>query len=354
MFFSRLRLLLLPFSWLYGLIMVVRNLLFDFKLLKSVRYPFPVISVGNITVGGTGKTPLAEYIIGLIGSFNHVALLSRGYGRQTKGVLFANSSSTYLDIGDEPLQIKQKFDNLTVVVAEKRVKGMECLTDLSFPPSVVVMDDAYQHRYVSAGLSILVCDYNRPLWSDYTFPAGNLREPRQGKKRSDIVIVNKCPIDFTKNEAVEVQDKLRLRSNQHLFFTAIKYGEPLRLDGKERGENSFRRALEKQGFFIVAFAGIGNPSPFFDMVDKYADKLVTMRYRDHYRYREEDLSVIEKAGEGRALYVTTEKDGVRLKSLKGITSKEASRIWYFPVEPFFLFNRGAQFDKLVKDYVGTD
>ena len=347
-----MRLLLLPFSWIFLGITSFRNFLFDKKILKSKSYQLPVISIGNITVGGTGKTPLTEYIIGLLSDKMLCVMLSMGYGRKTKGALIANNSSTYKDIGDEPMQIKSKFKNLIVAVAEKRVHGMEALLKLPQPPEVVVLDDSFQHRYINPGLSILMMDYYRPVWEDFLLPAGNLRESRKSMKRADIVVVNKCPKNLSKYEMDIIKDKLKHNNHQRLFFTAIDYKEPVSLtnDVKE----PFFDIIKDRKSPIITVAGIGNPLPFFEMVKNFGKPVNTFSFRDHYHFSISDINKIINSvksldNDEPPLIITTEKDAVRIRAISGLTSFQASCIWYIPIELGFLFKN--RFDKLIYDFV---
>jgi tetraacyldisaccharide 4'-kinase len=192
--------LLLPLSLLYGLVVLIRNLLFDFRIMRSTRFKLPVISVGNITVGGTGKTPHVEYLVQLLKNDFKLAVLSRGYKRKTKGFILASKKTGVADIGDEPLQIKLKFPDVNIAVEHNRVKGVRTLIERIPKLNLVILDDAYQHRYIRPGLSILLVDYNRPIFHDMLLPAGNLRESWHNAKRADIIIITKSPDHFSARE----------------------------------------------------------------------------------------------------------------------------------------------------------
>jgi tetraacyldisaccharide 4'-kinase len=346
-----LRLLLLPFSVLYAMVVMVRNFLFDKGLLLSQAYKIPLISVGNLTVGGTGKTPLTEHIIRLVKTSKHCAVLSRGYGRKTKGVIIAGNNDSYSTIGDEPMQLKRKFGQLTVAVAEERRKGMDALLALPQPPEVVLLDDAFQHRYVKPGFSILVMDYYRPVWKDFCLPAGNLREPVSGKKRSDIVVVNKCPAELSQSEAVLIGEKLKLKKDQHLFFTSIGYKNPAPLMRENSGRDFFALLAETQEPLVVV-AGIGNPAPFFKVAASFGKPVITMRFGDHHDFSAADIEAIQGRGSNSSLILTTEKDAVRLAETEELPADFASRVWYLPIELEFLFEKKDDFDNLIKKYVG--
>jgi tetraacyldisaccharide 4'-kinase len=349
-----MRLLLLPFAWIYAAVTALRNLLFDKGFIKTETYKIPVISVGNITVGGTGKTPLSEYIIRKLSCEANCALISRGYGRKTKGVILADEISTHEEIGDEPMQILSKFDNISVVVAEKRTEGFDFLFKLRHPPDVVVMDDAFQHRYIKSGLSILLIDYTRPIWKDFVIPAGNLRESKKNIYRADIVIVNKCPRDLSEQEADKIKTKLKLKEHQTLFFTTLYYDEPIQL--YDMNYDSFAYFCEDKNCPVVAMAGIGNPVPFFRKAKNIAKIYRTVSFRDHYRYNIKDINKIfihsiKKNDFVLPAVLTTEKDAVKLRAIPELTKTMASFFWYIPIEIDFLFDSDTLFNKLINDYV---
>lgn len=352
---SKLRLLLLPFSWLYAAITAIRNRLFDAGHLSVTQYQLPVISIGNLTVGGTGKTPLTEHLVRLLSPMYHCAILSRGYGRKTKGVLIANDNTGYESIGDEPMQMKSKFKQLTVAVSEKRVLGIERLLSQEHPPQVILMDDAYQHRYVKPGYSILVMDYYRPIWKDHCLPAGNLRETRAGIKRADLIVINKCPENLSLSDAEEIKRRLKPAKHQELFYTAIAYKNPVPLN-ENLSADEFESLLHPDAP-IIALAGIGNPLPFFKMAAKFSTKVIPISYPDHHHFTQNDLLQIQKTliKEGANCHIlTTEKDAIRLNATQGMTDQLRSRIWYIPIELKFLFDAQPLFDKKITDYAGKN
>ena len=326
--------------------MLLRNKFFDLGLLHESRYDLPVISIGNITVGGTGKTPLTEYVIGLLKEEHRVALLSRGYKRKTKGALIASPDSTAEDIGDEPMQIKTKFPEITVAVAEKRTEGIDRLLK-ERQPEVIVLDDAYQHRYVKPGLSILLIDYNRPLWKDFTFPAGNLREPVSGKKRADIIVVSKCPAGITSDEKDKIVRKINPESEQSVFFTTVKYGVPVNVSGS----GNFPDANVK----VLAVAGIAKPGPFFDLVSERYDLESRITFPDHHSFSESDCRRIEEAfngiDAGQKVIFTTEKDMMRFKAAGCFKTELMQHVWYIPIKAAFLFDEENKFNQLIHRYV---
>lgn len=344
------RLLLYPMTLLYGGITNLRNKLFDWQVMSSQQYDLPVISVGNITVGGTGKTPLSEYIIRLLQDGYQVALLSRGYKRQTKGALIAQVDSTVGEIGDEPFQMLRKFPKLKGAVAEKRVEGMELLLS-KINPDVILLDDAYQHRYVKPGLSLLVIDYNRPIWKDYPFPAGNLRETKTGQRRADLIIVNKCPVGMTLNEKSEWIKKIKPLNHQQVFFSTIGYGDPMGM------VLSNAQPAQCASTNVIGLAGIARPEVFFSYLKTKFNVRETLIFPDHHNFTSSDVTRIVAAFEAQgsdAIIVTTEKDAVRLNELETLPDALKKRICYIPIELKILFDETTIFDKLITDYVGNN
>jgi len=352
------RLLLFPFSVIYCLIAEIRNLLYDTGILSSKGAAVPMISVGNLTVGGTGKTPLTEYLVRLLLPDVHCALLSRGYGRKTRGAFLigTNDSATPALIGDEPMQMKMKYPELTIAVAEKRRKGLEKLMALPHPPESILLDDAFQHRAVKPGLSILVTDYHRPVYQDVCLPAGNLREPFRRRKRADIILVNKCPEDLTPQEGATISRKLAPFDHQQVFFSAISYDAPCPLYSEEEktGPASLQNFTENRP--IVAVAGIGNPGPFFNHLRGSSGPLQTLTFPDHYSFSQKGINRLKTAlkhAGPEGVIVTTEKDAVKLKHVN-LPPEISKRIWYLPIQLKILFNKQNTFNKTIKSYVSTN
>ena len=331
----------------------MRNFLFNIVLLKSERFRTPVISVGNITVGGTGKTPLTEFIIRTLIPEKKVALLSRGYKRKTKGVVVGNKNSSAADIGDEPKQILDKFPQITVTVAEKRVKGIKKLLSLNASPNVIVMDDAYQHRYVKPGLSILVIDYNRPLWKDLLLPAGELREPMNGKKRADIILFSKCPQNISKYEQEKYTRKIKPSESQDVYFSSVGYLNPHSLF-----ENSEIKTDAISGASFLVVTGIANPVPFIEHAKTISNNVETMRFPDHYQFSSEDIRNIEKHFEktvGQNKYIlTTEKDAVRFRQVLNKDAALAKHILFIPIEIKILNEKQEEFKDKIITYVSKN
>jgi len=344
------RLLFYPVTLLYGGITGLRNKLFDWQVLSSRAYNLPVISVGNITVGGTGKTPLSEYIIGLLKDSFQVALLSRGYKRQTKGALLALNNSKVSEIGDEPFQMLRKFPQLKGAVAEKRIEGMDLLLN-QVKPDVVLLDDAYQHRYVKPGLSLLVIDYHRPLWNDFPFPAGNMRETKAGQKRADVIVVNKCPGEMIRQEKDDWIKKIKPLNHQQVFFSTIGYGTPISMI------RSSAQLPQWSSFYIIGLAGIARPDVFFSYLRANFDVRETLIFPDHHNFTSLDVVKIAEALDAQGsngIILTTEKDAVRLNEMQGLSDALKKCVYYIPIELQILFDEATIFDKLITDYVGND
>lgn len=340
---------LLPLSWLYGIGVGIRGKLFDWRILKGQQFDIPTIGIGNITVGGTGKTPHVEYLIDLLHDTFRVATLSRGYKRLSKGYVLAGNSSSILDIGDEPWQIKQKFPNIHVAVDANRCRGIQTLKDSkeTSDTQVIILDDAYQHRYVRPGMNILLIDYHRLITHDALLPAGRLREPVSGKERAKIVIVTKCPANMPPMEARVIRENLSLRPFQHLFFSTFAYNEPYPL---------FRDSTPiYPGNSILLVAGIGNPRQMVEDMRRRYRHVDSMIFGDHSYYCADDLEMmsqrLSKKPEGTVI-LTTQKDASRLLQIQEIIPETLrSRIWVIPIQVEFLYNERNKFNEKITGYV---
>ena len=320
---------LLPFAWLYGLVVSIRNLMFDVGMLKSKTFPLPVICVGNITVGGTGKTPHTEYLIRLLSEKHQVAVLSRGYKRQSEGYVLATPTTSMTDIGDEPYQMKHKFPQIHMAVDKDRCHGIEELMKKEVQPStdVVILDDAYQHRYVKAGLNILLMDYHRLIHLDKLLPAGRLRESSSGTKRADIVIVTKCPRDITPIERTGIERSLNIENWQKIFFSTYSYPD----DMKGIGKNP------------LLVTGIASPEQMRYDLQKIVPEFDVMSFPDHHHFTKNDINNIRTRAAGRTI-LTTEKDATRLHGLENVK--------VIPIEVEFIDGK-EDFDNIIRNYVNT-
>ena len=339
---------LLPLSWLYGLAVSLRNELFALGILKERSFSIPVISVGNITVGGSGKTPHVEYLIRLLQDYIKVGVLSRGYKRKSHGYVLADDNSTMRDLGDEPYQIKQKFHDIYVAVDKNRCNGITRLTHdkATSNVGVILLDDAFQHRYVKPGLNILLVDYHRLIIYDRLLPAGRLREPLNGKQRADIVIITKCPRDLKPMEFRILTKAMDLFPYQQLFFTTIDYGTPQALFSDKT------TSLNKYNVLLVT--GIASPEQMENDMKHKCSSLTSLAFEDHHLFNTKDEQRINNAFErlpSPKIIVTTEKDSTRLVNLNGLTTEVRDAIFVLPIKVKFMLNQGELFNNKIISYV---
>jgi len=348
---------LLPFNLIYGLVVRTRNLFFNLKILRSVKFRIPVISVGNLTVGGTGKTPHVEYLTGLLLNDYRVAVLSRGYRRKTNHFVLAGRKSKVSDIGDELLQIKLKFPDVHVAADRNRIHGIKTLTESIRKLEVVILDDAFQHRYVKPGLSILLIDYNKPVFNDTLLPAGNLREPLRGMRRADIIVVTKCPSNLTPSDRGNFISRLYLITAQDIYFTRYEYGQPIRVfhSKHKKPEVLSYKQLRKPGISSMLVTGIANPESLRNFLSDIVPLADEISFPDHHSFDDNDMQLIGKrfnsiAAEEKYIFVT-EKDAVRLRELE-ITDKNFRKVFYYiPVEVKFLAKGEKPFIKRIYKYL---
>ena len=349
------KLFLYPLSLIYGMVISIRNWLYDLKLLKSVDFDTPVISIGNITVGGTGKTPHTEYLIKLLKSQFRVATLSRGYKRKTKGFLLVSTNSDVTEIGDEPLQMKKKFSGVTVSVCENRVTGVENLLAVDSPPDVILLDDAYQHRRINPGLNILLIDYNKPLRDDHLLHYGRLRESRKQLRRANIIIITKCPTEIAPITRRIMTKEVFLFPYQELFFTTMVYGQLYPVFPEAPKMDLFTDTW-RMGILLVT--GIASPEYVVQHVKKLSAEVDTAIFPDHHYYTENDIHLIVqkfyRLQSSRRIIVTTEKDVVRLTKPDLFTPEVKSSVYFLPIQVKFLDKEGKLFDKKILDYVGEN
>lgn len=347
---------LLPLSWLYGSGVWLRNKLFDIGYTPSKKYDMPVICVGNLAVGGTGKTPHTEYLIRLLCQQGlHVATLSRGYKRNSKGYLLADETSTAQQIGDEPCQMKNKFPYIQVAVDEKRCHGIEQLQKLDNPPiDVILLDDAYQHRHVKAGLNILLTDCQRLFCDDALMPAGRLREPQSRKDRAQIIIVTKCPQKMKPIDFKIISKKLRLYPYQQLYFTKLAYGALIPLFPQLANGNKMQRTL-KGDDQVLLVTGIASPTALLKEISAYVQHVDLLAFGDHHDFCAKDLQQIKQRfaclKEGNRIIITTEKDAERLKLHPAMAEELKPFIYIIPIEIEFLQGQQSIFNQNIIDYV---
>ena len=345
---------LLPFSWLYGLAVIIRNELFELNILKTRRFDIPVISVGNITVGGAGKTPHVEYLIRLLKDKMKVAVLSRGYKRKSRGYVLAGNNTPMREIGDEPYQMKIKFPNIRVAVDKKRCEGIDRLTtdEETKDTDVILLDDAFQHRYVQPGINILLVDYHRLIIYDKLLPAGRLREPLSGKHRADIVIITKCPDTLNPIDYRVLSKAMELYPFQQLYFTKLEYC-PL--------EPIFHKGLsmpltEIRGKNVLLLTGIASPRQLETDINAYTgnNALTMLSFPDHHSFTQKDIRRINEAFAGMEaprMIITTEKDQARLMGIETLSDDVKDNIYALPIKVRFMLDKEETFNKKIISYV---
>lgn len=348
--------LLLIISLIYGIITHIRNFLFDKNFLKSTEFSIPIISVGNITVGGTGKTPHIEYLINLLKDEFKIVTLSRGYKRKTKGFVLADNKSTAQDIGDEPRQIKQKYKNsIEVIVDEDRTRAINKIIINKPQTDAILMDDAFQHRKVKPNISILLIDYSRPLKKDFLLPLGNLREFSCGKSRANIIIITKCPQNISETDKQRIRQEISPNSNQQLFFTSFSYGNYIPVFSDISTDTNL---IEKSSnnTSILLITGIANPKPLINHVkENISSDITLLQFPDHHDFNNKDIEKIEKAfkkinSENKTI-LTTEKDAMRLQNFSNIAQVLKQNSYYLPIEIFFIGDNKQNFNNKIIYYV---
>ena len=338
-----------PISILYGLILLIRNKFFDWHLLPSESFKIPLICVGNLSMGGTGKTPHIEYLIFLLQDKFNVAILSRGYGRQTKGFILVENEMSSLTVGDEVKQLSDKFRNITLAVSESRRAGIRKLIELHPEIEVILLDDAFQHRYVKPGLSILLSDYSNLYINDFVVPTGRLREFISGADRADLICITKSPKILSPIVSKDVETALNIKENQKLYFSYIKFGNfiPLYKDTKVEMPNKL--------YVILLFAGIVNTYPLEEYLKTLCEDLRVIRYNDHYQYNEKDINYIIKTYKDlysvNKIIVTTEKDAKRLESIAFYELFKTVPVYYMPIEIEMHKKYKQDFDNQIINYV---
>jgi tetraacyldisaccharide 4'-kinase len=340
------RILLFPFSLIYGLIVMARNYLFDKKILKSVSFNLPVIGVGNLSVGGTGKSPMVEYLITLLKRHYQVATLSRGYKRKTKGYALASAQTTALEIGDEPMQFHRKFPDVAVAVGEERIVAIPQLLHDRPQTEVIILDDSLQHRSITPGFNILLTDCGNLFTRDIFLPTGDLRDQRASYKRADVIVVTKCPPEISDKEMASIRQEIKPKTNQKIFFTTIQYGIPYHII------TNTPRAISPEDEVLLV-CGIANPQPLKKYLVQQAKTYYQLSFSDHHIFTIDDLEEIRKKFADiqaeRKIVITTEKDAVRL--IKFNDTLADIPLFVLPVQHQFLSGGGTQFDDTVNNFI---
>lgn len=331
-----IRVILFPVVPIYFMVTWLRNRFYDLGIYKSKSYDFPIVAVGNLSTGGTGKTPMVEYLIRLLNSQKKVATLSRGYGRKTKGFLLANAEATADSIGDEPFQFYYKFKlDTQVAVCEDRQNGIETLRLLDHKPEVIILDDAYQHRKVKAGFYVLLTSYGKLYTNDMVLPTGNLREPKSGAKRAQVIVVTKCPINLLEKEKAAIINALNPLPNQEVFFSSIAYSDHVYFESG----SLLLKDLEK----VTLITGIANSKPLVDYLNQVNITFNHLKFGDHHHFTASEIEEFEKLD----TILTTEKDFMRLKMHPTIQDK----LFYLPIT--ITIDRAEDFNKKILGFVAN-
>lgn len=342
-----MRILLYPLALLYGAVVWLRNRLYDSGFFSSIEFNVPVITVGNLSVGGTGKTPHVEYLIRLLQYQYRMATMSRGYKRRTQGFVLADERANALRIGDEPMQYHLKFPEIAVSVAEERMTGIPRLLQLRPDVEAIILDDAYQHRSVKAGLTILITDHSRPFYKDFILPYGRLRESRSAYKRADLIIVSKCPPQLSRTEAEEMQQRIRPLPHQEVFFSTVRYEQPY--------DFFTRETISVAGRHVVLVCCIARPEPLVAQVAGMARDVHVLSYQDHHYFIARDLDEIKEAFDNwpvsDKLILTTEKDATRLHLHADKLKEWGITIAVLPIAVEILLGRQEAFDRRINGFV---
>ena len=388
-FLKPIRILLFPFSLVYALIITIRNWAFDKKILPSASFSLPIICVGNLAVGGTGKSPMVELLIRVLKGRYPIAVLSRGYKRKTRGYALAGAATTALDIGDEPMQFHGKFPDIAVAVGEERIVAIPQLLHDRPETRAIILDDAFQHRTVRAGLNVLLTDYSNLFTRDWWLPSGDLRDAPNSCRRADIIVVTKCPEDLTEESRRAIAVEIGPLAHQQLFFSSIRYGTPYHItrgiaarqdkpangktpaataavDGPLRGAVSKAApgttavsaapgmtAVIDDKVEVLLVTGIANPAPLKQWLDQHSRTYYEIAYGDHHIFTIDDLQTILRRFDGIAaekkLILTTEKDAVRL--IKFRQELEGWPFYVLPITPGFLFGEEDRFTELITTFI---
>jgi tetraacyldisaccharide 4'-kinase len=345
-FLKSFRILLLPFALIYWLAIGIRNWFYDKKIISSISFGLPIICVGNLSVGGTGKSPMVEYIVAHLKDRFRVATLSRGYKRKTRGYALANPNTTALEIGDEPMQFHLKFPDVPVAVGEERVVAIPQLLHDWPGTQVIILDDAFQHRAIKAGLNILLTEYGNLFTRDFYLPTGDLRDLKRSYKRAQVIVVTKCSPDLTVEEKQSIIEEIDPLAGQSIFFTAIQYGQPYHiLDRKGKDLDP--------GQEVLLVSGIANPRPLKKLMEEHSETYYLMQYADHHIFTIDDLNDIRKRfisiEAPNKIILTTEKDAVRL--LKFNHQLADLPLYVIPIRHHFLFGEEGSFNKQMQDFI---
>lgn len=341
--------LMAPISWLYAAAVSLRHTFYDWGIYKTHEFDIPIIVVGNITVGGTGKTPFTEYLVSQFSGRYNVAVLSRGYKRKTKGFVLATETSSFRKIGDEPKQIKLKYPSIPVAVCEKRVEGIRRLRELYPEVNLVILDDAFQHRHVEGWVNVVLMDYNAPVWEDKMLPLGRLRDSMSSLSRANMFVITKCPSVLTPLDCRMVYKNLDPYPYQSLFFTSFisEAPRPLFVDLAVK-------PTIKRGTPVILMTGIANPAGLVSHVERNFTLLHKMLFSDHYNFKMRDIYHLEEllvSSPEDTIVILTEKDAVKLMGSRKISNKIKSRLYYISISVEFRNNNSIDFNRIIDQYV---
>lgn len=347
LFLKSFRVLLLPFAIVYGWLVTLRNWLYTQQYLKSVQFNKPMICIGNLSLGGTGKSPMVEYLLSILSDDYKVATLSRGYKRKTEGYALANQLTSALEIGDEPMQFHIKYPHVSVAVGERRIEAIPQLIQDVPDLEVIILDDAFQHREIVANFNILLTEYDNLYCDDFFIPTGDLRDERKSAKRANIIIVTKCDPNLSIIEKEEIIEKLNPEPHQHIFFTSIAYDTPYHI------YNPSDQWVLTMRDEVLLVCGIANPLPLKNYIHENTHTYYQLSYSDHHIFSIEDLNEMKEKfnqiNSKSKLILTTEKDAVRL--VKYTEELNDIPLYVLPIKPQFLFGEQGKFDSLVKNNV---
>lgn len=342
-----MKILLSPIAFLYHIILSIRHKLYDWRILKSKRFDMPVICVGNLALGGTGKTPHIAYLIDLLSEQYRVCVVSRGYGRKTKGFQLANNGCASETVGDEPLQYVNKFSDILVAVDENRNEAIELMGTIDRPPEVYLLDDAFQHRSTQAGLNILLTSYGKLYSNDFLIPFGTLRDVRGASKRANVIVVSKAPAELDQDQKAEIIKQLKPLPHQEVFFSSLGY-EPLKAINAKADEFDLDQAQA-----AMLFCGIANPKPLIEELSSHYQQVETVTFSDHHAYTEKEINTILKRFEqiqsDQKIMVTTEKDFARLINSPYLCKFESVPLFVAPIS--IHIHQQEKFNKIILDYV---
>lgn len=345
-FLKSFRILLLPFALLVWLFIAIRNGLYNKGLKHSVSFGLPIICVGNLSVGGTGKSPMVEYLVLHLKNKYKVATLSRGYKRKTRGYALATAKTTAIDIGDEPMQFHRKFPDVPVAVGEERLEAIPQLLHDKPETEVVILDDAFQHRAIKAGLNILLTDCGNLFTRDFYLPTGDLRDQKRSYRRAQVIIVTKCPHHLSEDEKAEIVKEINPAPHQKVFFTCISYGRPYHIT--QQHVTNFNDTTE-----VLLVTGIANPRPLKSYLEEHIHTYTMLHFNDHHIFSIDDWKEIKtrfaRMETRKKLILTTEKDAMRL--LKFESELTSLPLYVMPIEHRFLFNGGTTFTDIVTTFI---